>query len=104
VVKALDYEVIERPNEVRMRSAKQNQSSNEGLHSCKALVIQATNKPQCHAGTRVPVWAGGVKLERQPKTCEARIANMRSMIGTSPRLERQIYEYFTIINFQFKEE
>ena len=25
MVKALDYEVIERPNEVRMRSAKQNQ-------------------------------------------------------------------------------
>ncbi len=75
------------------------------------LRSEATNKPQCHAGTRVPVWAGGVKLERQPKTCEARIANMRSMIGTSPRfakanprLERQKNEHTTIINFQFKEE
>ena len=68
------------------------------------LRSEATNKPQCHAGTRVPVWAGGVKLERQPKTCEARIANMRSMVGTSPRLERQKNEHTTIINFQFKEE
>ena len=44
------------------------------------------------------------RFERQPKICEARIANMRSMIGISPRLEREIYEHFTIINFQFKEE
>ena len=33
---ALDYEVIERPVEDRIYSAKQNQSFYEGLHSCKA--------------------------------------------------------------------
>ena len=34
---------------------------------------EATNKPQCHAGTRVPVWAGGIKLERQPKIRKANL-------------------------------
>ena len=33
--KALDYEVIERPNEVRMRSAKQNQDCVADLHIAK---------------------------------------------------------------------
>ncbi|SER13315.1 hypothetical protein SAMN02910369_03114, partial [Lachnospiraceae bacterium NE2001] len=30
-----------------------------------------TSKPQCRAGTRVPVRAGGVKLEGQTKICFA---------------------------------
>ena len=46
----------------------------------------------------------GASMGSRTKTCEARIANMRSMIGTSPRLERQNNEHTTIINFQFKEE
>ena len=48
--------------EAEPRPAKQ------GLNISVADIAQsgaeATNKPQCHAGTRVPVWAGGVKLER----------------------------------------
>ncbi len=38
-----------------------------GSISKKSRWSVATSKPQCHVGTSVPTWAGGVKLEAKLK-------------------------------------